>query len=127
MVFKKETGNDALLAAIEGGSIDNALKGGNLISDKGVASENDREAIRLINEKAAQITKYAVGESGKLRMVNEIIKSGMWEMYFDESGQINRVNWSDEFRKMIGYRDRSDFPDTLDAWTSKLHPDDKDI
>ncbi|MBO7336780.1 MAG: PAS domain-containing protein, partial [Lachnospiraceae bacterium] len=127
MVFKKETGNDALLAAIEGGSIDNALKGGNLISDKGVASENDREAIRLINEKAAQITKYAVGESGKLRMVNEIIKSGMWEMYFDESGQINRVNWSDEFRKMIGYRDRSDFPDTLDAWTSKLHPDDKDM
>ncbi len=127
MVFKKETGNDALLAAIENGSVDNVLKGGKLIADKGVASGNDREAIRLINEKAAKIMEYAVGESNKLRMVNEIIKSGMWEMYFDNAGQINKVNWSDEFRKMIGYKDRSDFPDTLEAWTSKLHPDDKDM
>ena len=58
-------------------------------------------------------------------MVNEIIHSGMWTMYFDEKGEINRVDWSDEFRRMIGFRDRSDFPDTLDAWTSKLHPEDK--
>ncbi len=29
--------------------------------------------------------------------------------------------------KVIGYNDRSDFPDTLDAWTGKLHPEDKDM
>ena len=59
--------------------------------------------------------------------LNEIINSGMWTMYFEPvSGEINRVDWSDEFRRMIGYRDRSDFPDTLEAWTDKLHPEDKD-
>jgi PAS domain S-box-containing protein len=128
MLFRKETTNDSLLAAIDSGSLDNVLKGGNLINDQGTISESDREAIRRINDKAAEIAKYANDESDKLNMVNEIIHSGMWEMYFDSTtGEINRVNWSDEFRRMIGFRDRSDFPDTLEAWTDKLHPEDKDM
>ncbi len=128
MFFKKEINNDSLLAAIESGSVENVLKGENLISCQGTVSESDREAIRLINDKAAQIMEYAIGETEKLNMVNEIIHSGMWTMYFDpESGNINRIDWSDEFRRMIGFRDRTDFPDTLEAWTSKLHPEDKDM
>ncbi|MCR5788560.1 MAG: PAS domain-containing protein [Lachnospiraceae bacterium] len=128
MLFKKETTNDPLLAAIESGSVDNVLKGGNLISAREGVSERDREAIRRINALAAKLMEYAKGETGKLNMVNEIINSGMWEMYFDEAtAEINRVVWSDEFRRMIGYKDTSDFPNTLEAWTDKLHPEDKDM
>ncbi len=128
MFFKKETGNASLISAVESGGLDNILKGGKLINDPEGVSESDKEVIRLVNEKAAEIMKYANGETGKLDMVNEIIHSGMWEMYFDpQSGQINRVNWSDEFRRMIGFSGRSDFPDTLEAWTDKLHPEDKDM
>jgi hypothetical protein len=53
MFFRKETTNASLLAAIDSGSLDNVLKGGNLISDKGVISESDKEAIRRINDKTA--------------------------------------------------------------------------
>nr|MCR4588157.1 PAS domain-containing protein [Lachnospiraceae bacterium] len=128
MVFKKETTSDALLAAIDNCSVDDSLKGGDLISEREVTSERDKKAIREINDKVARIVEYAHGESKKLQMVNEIILSGMWEMYFDHStGEINRVNWSDEFRRMIGFRDQTDFPDTLEAWTSRLHPEDKDM
>ncbi|RKM59869.1 PAS domain S-box protein [Butyrivibrio sp. CB08] len=128
MFFKKETSNASLLAAIEGGDLENVLKGGNLISDVEAVSESEKEVIDLINAKAAQIMEYAKGETDKLNMVNEIICSGMWEMYFDSSsGEINKVVWSDEFRRMIGYRDKSDFPNTLEAWTDKLHPDDKEM
>ena len=128
MFFKKETKNDSLLAAIDSGSIDNLLKGGSLISDQGGFSESDREAIKRINDKAAGIMEYAKGETDKLLMVNEIINSGMWTMFFDQNtGEINRIDWSDEFRRMIGFRDRSDFPDTLEAWTDRLHPEDKDM
>ncbi|MCR5602608.1 MAG: PAS domain-containing protein [Lachnospiraceae bacterium] len=128
MLFNKKTTNDSLLAAIDSANVDNVLKGGNLISELGVISESDKEAIRRINKKVAGIMEYANSETGKLHMVNEIIKSGMWTMYFDPvSGEINRVDWSDEFRRMIGFRDRKDFPDTLEAWTDKLHPDDKDM
>lgn len=128
MFFKKETSNNSLLAAIESSNADNVIKGGVLMSDQNVVSENDKEAIRKINDNVARIMDYANGETGKLRMVNEIINSGMWEMYFDpKSGDINKVVWSDEFRRMIGFRNTSDFPDTLDAWTSRLHPEDKDM
>ena len=128
MLFKKESTNESLLAAIDSGSIDNLLKGGRLISDQGGFSESDREAINRINDKAAGIMEYAKGETEKLLMVNEIINSGMWTMFFDENtGEINRIDWSDEFRRMIGFRDRSDFPDTLEAWTDRLHPEDKDM
>ncbi len=128
MFYKKKVNNDALLEAIADGSVENVIKGGKLLSEQGVESENDKEAIRSINEKAAKIMEYANGETAKLLMVNEIIKSGMWTMYFDSAtGDINKVDWSDEFRKMIGFKDRSDFPDTLEAWTSKLHPEDKDM
>ncbi|MCR5789923.1 MAG: PAS domain-containing protein [Lachnospiraceae bacterium] len=128
MFFKKETTNASLIAAIDSASLDNVKKGGNLISDQDALSESDKEAIRRINDQAARIMAYAVNETEKLNMVNEIIHSGMWEMYFDSgSGEINKVVWSDEFRRMIGFRDRSDFPDTLDAWTDKLHPEDKEM
>lgn len=128
MFFKKIRDNDALLDAIQGGSVDNVLKGGKLISNHEAVSESEKEAIQRINDNVSEIMEYANGETAKLNMVNEIIHSGMWEMYFDpDSGEINRVNWSNEFRRMIGYKDRSDFPDTLDAWTGKLHPDDKDM
>lgn len=128
MLFKKDTTIDSLLAAVDSGSVDNVLNGGELISEQGVISERGKEVIRRINDKAAQIMEYAKGESGKLSMVNEIINSGMWTMYFDpSSGEINKVSWSDEFRRMIGYRSESDFPNTLEAWTDKLHPEDKDM
>ena len=128
MFFKKEKNSNTLLEAINSCSVDNVLKGGNLISNLGAFSESDKGAIQRINNTAAQLMKYAKGETDKLSMVNEIINSGMWEMYFDpESGEIKRVIWSDEFRRMIGYRDTSDFPNTLEAWTSKLHPEDKDM
>ncbi len=128
MFFKKEPSNASLLAAIENANLDDVLNGGDLISDEEVVSDSDREIIQLINEKAAEIMEYAKGETSKLNMVNAIINSGMWEMYFDSSnGEINKVVWSDDFRRMIGFRDSSDFPDTLDAWTSKLHPEDKEM
>ncbi|MCR5687883.1 MAG: PAS domain-containing protein [Lachnospiraceae bacterium] len=127
MLFKRETTNQSLLAAIDGANLDSALKG-SLISENAVDSEDDKEVVRRINAKASEIMEYAKGETSKLDMVNEIINSGMWTMYFDpKSGDINRVDWSNEFRRMIGFRDRSDFPDTLEAWTSRLHPEDKDM
>ncbi|MCR5154257.1 MAG: PAS domain-containing protein [Lachnospiraceae bacterium] len=128
MFLKKETTNDSLLAAIKSGNSDNVLKGENLIKNQADLSESDKEAVRCINDKAAEIMEYAISESKKLSMVNEIIHSGMWTMYFDpKSGNINRVVWSDEFRRMIGFNNLTDFPDTLEAWTDKLHPEDKSM
>lgn len=66
-------------------------------------------------------------EADKVTMINDIIHSGLWTMYFDKKGEISSVVWSDQFRRMIGYHDTTDFPDTLEAWSDKLHEEDKDF
>jgi len=58
------------------------------------------------------------------RTLHKLVKSGMWRLYFDEKGYLLKTEWSNEFRKMLGYNDESDFPNTLHSWSSLLHPDD---
>lgn len=60
-----------------------------------------------------------------IHVMHEALQSGMWSMFFDEQGNMTSVRWSDEFRRMLGYTDVSDFPDTLEAWSDKLHEDDR--
>ena len=65
-------------------------------------------------------------EAASLDTIHEMLGSGKWTMDFDEAGAMVRVNWSDEFRRMIGYRDANDFPNVLESWSDLLHPDDKE-
>ena len=44
----------------------------------------------------------------------------------DKNGEPVTANYSYEFRRMLGYHDTLDFPNTLAAWIRYLHPDDKD-
>ncbi len=61
-----------------------------------------------------------------IRVMHEALHSGMWSMDFDRDGRMVSVQWSDEFRRMLGYRDTADFPNTLEAWSDKLHEEDRD-
>ena len=65
-------------------------------------------------------------EAAALDTIHAMLGSGKWTMDFDESGAMTRVNWSDEFRRMLGYRDANDFPDVLESWSDLLHPEDKE-
>lgn len=60
-----------------------------------------------------------------LQLVNNVIQSGFWVIDCDEHGKAASVSYSNEFRKMIGYHDTVDFPNTMEAWTDRLHPDDR--
>ena len=53
-------------------------------------------------------------ESASLDTIHEMLGSGKWTMDFDEAGVMERVNWSDEFRRMLGYNDADDFPSQLE-------------
>ena len=65
-------------------------------------------------------------EAASLNTIHEMLGSGKWTMDFDEAGAMTRVNWSDEFRRMLGYRGTEDFPDVLESWSDLLHPDDRE-
>ena len=84
--------------------------------------------------------KYGEGELEKARELNErqlsmlnlvirATKIGLWssEISYDDSGNSsNAFNWSDEFRRMLGFKDIDDFPNTLEAWAQRLHPDERE-
>ena len=65
-------------------------------------------------------------EAASLDTIHEMLGSGKWTMDFDEAGAMVRVNWSNEFRRMIGYQSVDDFPDVLESWSELLHPEDRE-
>lgn len=86
---------------------------------------SDTNAVRMARERL-EILKQLEHETTALRMVNEILNSGMWSMEFNELGEMISVNWSNEFREMLGYHDETDFPNLLESWSNLLHEDDKE-
>lgn len=55
-----------------------------------------------------------------------MLRLGIWSMKFDESGEITKVTWSQAVRDMLGFYDIQEFPDELETWTDRLHPQDKE-
>ena len=52
---------------------------------------------------------------------------GLWDAVFhdgDPAHPKSRWTWSAEFRRLAGYRSEAEFPNTMEAWSSRLHPDD---
>ena len=63
-------------------------------------------------------------------LVNKSASDGLWDMEYPTNGVVDGNTpfwWSDQFRKLVGYKDETDFPNVLDSWGSLLHPNDKDI
>ena len=60
----------------------------------------------------------------RLKVVNDAAHSGMWYMKIDDNLNIEYAIWSDEFRRMTGFKDERDFPNEVNSWSDRLHPDD---
>lgn len=62
-----------------------------------------------------------------LKLINNVLKSGMWYFDFDMKGNITDVFWSHEFRRMLGYHDVLDFPNTIEMWKENIYPEDREM
>lgn len=43
----------------------------------------------------------------------------------DPLSVLNWVEWSPQFRKLLGYQTEVEFPASVESWVSRLHPEDK--
>ena len=59
-----------------------------------------------------------------LQLVNQVLSSGFWSVECDQNGNPTEIFFSHEFRKMLGYHDTVDFPNSLEVWEEGVHPDD---
>ncbi len=65
----------------------------------------------------------------RFELVTKAIKVGLWDMVINHADPLNPDNefiWADDFRKMLGFKDKLDFPNVLNSWSSRLHPNDKE-
>lgn len=86
---------------------------------------SDSRAIQMARERL-EVMQELEHETTALRMVHELLASGMWSMEFNERGEMTSVLWSDDFRSMLGYESEEDFPNVLESWSDLLHEEDKD-
>lgn len=57
--------------------------------------------------------------------IHEALVSGPWNLKFNKEWRLASVTWSDTLRKMLGFESVEDFPNTFEAWSDRLHPEDK--
>lgn len=86
---------------------------------------SDARAVQMARERL-EVLRQLEHETMALRMVNEILSSGMWSMEFNGLGEMVSVNWSEEYRVMLGYHDETDFPNVLESWSNLIHEEDKE-
>ncbi len=94
-------------------------------TDTHFSNTGDAHMARLVQERLDALEALE-HETTALKLVHEILCSGMWTMEFNQQGQMVSVYWSQEFRTMIGYKDEEDFPNVLCSWSDLLHPEDHD-
>lgn len=58
-------------------------------------------------------------------LLQEALGSGAWSMTFDQNGEPTSLKWSQVFRRMIGFKDESDFPNEIKPFTDRIHKNDK--
>jgi len=83
----------------------------------------------LIHEKLVKVKSENDYQLTKLGLLIKAANIGLWDMEVVQGDPLNpnnAFNWSDEFRKMLGYSSVVDFPNVLNSWSDKLHPEDKE-
>ena len=95
-----------------------------LLEEKDFPAEQ-QPLVAQINRSLDLLAQRSRKEQKSLEVIHNIIHSGMWGMELDRAGQITAVNWSSTFRRMLGFTEEDDFPNRLESWTDRLHPEDK--
>ncbi|QGZ31205.1 methyl-accepting chemotaxis protein [Stutzerimonas stutzeri] len=64
----------------------------------------------------------------RFELSREMLSDGIWDMEIIGGDPLNPHNplwWSPQFRSMLGFEGEEDFPNELDSWASRIHPEDK--
>jgi len=94
-----------------------------------IAYVDDITDIYLREKELIDAHKLNEFQLSKLNLTLRAAKIGLWDMEVVQGDPINPKNiftWSDEFRRMVGFKNEIDFPNILSSWSDCLHPDDKE-
>ncbi|ADM68141.1 Putative sensory transducer protein YfmS [Paenibacillus polymyxa E681] len=92
-------------------------------------SSEVQEIANNVNQALESMKNDAQHVDIRLKLVTKAIEIGLWDMEVVAGDPVNPSNtftWSEEFRAMLGYQSEKDFPNVLNSWASRLHPEDQD-
>ena len=76
---------------------------------------NDEKDQKIIKEQAATI-----------RLFTDLTKAGSWVINYTPDGSVKSVQWGDGFRRLMGYKDQSDFPNEIESFVRGVYPEDRE-
>ena len=79
--------------------------------------------IAELETQMAQLKEKLKESEAELETVNNCTHLGIWKCFYDEAGNQAAVEYTDEFRRMLGYS-RSELPDAIEALGNIIHQDD---
>ncbi len=97
--------------------------------DQNQASISGHEAeVSAENGKRARKHRELLTESFDQEMeeVRELMRAARWASPVAENGDLVDLRFSDSFRQIFGFTDHDDFPDGVEFFSSRIHPDDRD-
>jgi methyl-accepting chemotaxis protein len=78
---------------------------------------------KLFNELNARF----VALSERSDLLDDACGIGLWEAVLHQGDAMHaqsKWTWSAEFRRLVGYENAADFPNVVQSWSDRLHPDD---
>lgn len=79
-----------------------------------------------VTDNIAQKKSFEIAVT-RFNLAVEMLSDGLWDMEVVAGDPINPKNefwWSNQLRRLLGYATVEEFPDVLDSWLSKVHPED---
>ncbi len=121
--------SEKLLAELEHFSRDIKSDGSGFMPVLKDLSDDEKELLRLIGKILGNYRKATEYDIMKYKLASDALGIAHWDMEVVHGAPItrdSRFEWSQEFRGLLGFNDKKDFPDLLSSWSDQLHPDDFD-
>lgn len=90
--------------------------------------QNQRLTGTLLNisDDVAHESEYDIAMT-RFNLSREMLNDGLWDLQIINGDPLHPNNvfwWSPQFRKLLGFVTVEEFPDVIDSWASRLHPED---
>ena len=111
-----------LIKGIKTGNFDDAVNVPDLSVEEG-------RAVMMLAKAMKKDYSAVTYDLMKYKLTSDALGVALWDMDVINGDPVNPDNkfiWSQEFRQMLGFTDKNDFPNILSSWSDRLHPEDKE-
>ncbi|MBQ7651705.1 MAG: response regulator, partial [Victivallales bacterium] len=78
----------------------------------------------IMRFKSEMLRRERDAQHDEVLVLQNMLHTARWSVKIGEDGHASSVEWSQDMRHALGFETDREFPDALDAWKNRVHPDD---